>query len=160
GRHFPRRPWNNGQGPGRRSAPGPDSRMFSQILTIGRNTFLESVRQPIYFILIALSGVCQIFTTWTASYSMGLTESAEVSGDAKMQLDLSMATVFVMGMLLAAFLATAVISKEIERKTVLTVVSKPVSRTVVVLGKYLGVAGAIVIAVLTMLLFLQMGVRH
>lgn len=131
-----------------------------QTLTIARNTFVESVRQPIYFILIMLAGIAQVITTWTAAYSLGLTESAEVTGDDKMQFDLSMATVFVCGMLLAAFLATAVISKEIERKTVLTVVSKPVSRTAVVLGKYLGVAGAILIAVLTMLLFMQMGLRH
>ena len=30
--------------------------MFSQTLTIARNTFLESVRQPIYFILTAIAG--------------------------------------------------------------------------------------------------------
>ena len=134
--------------------------MLWQILTIARNTFVESVRQPIYFILITLAGIAQVFTTWTAAYSMGMTESGEVSGDDKMQFDLGMATVFVCGMLLAAFLATSVISKEIDRKTVLTVVSKPVARMTVVLGKYIGVAGAILIAVLTMLLFLQMGIRH
>ena len=37
-------------------------------------------------------------------------------------LDIGLATIFVCGMLLAAFIATAVISREIERKTVLTVV--------------------------------------
>lgn len=134
--------------------------MLTQLLTIARNTFIESVRQPIYFILIAVAGLCQIFTTWSAGFAMGLTESGEVSGDNKLMLDISLATVFVCGMLLAAFLATAVLSKEIENKTVLTVVSKPVGRPTVVLGKYLGVAAAIVIAVVTMLLFLQMGLRH
>jgi hypothetical protein len=131
-----------------------------QLLTIARNTFLESVRQPIYFIIIALAGLMQLFTTWTAAFSMGLTESGEVSGDNKLMLDISLATIFVAGMLLAAFLATAVLSREIENKTVLTVVSKPVGRPTVVLGKYLGVATAIVIAVVTMLMFLQMGLRH
>lgn len=134
--------------------------MLSQILTISRNTFVESVRQPIYFILIVICGLAQLFTTWTAAYSMGYSDTSEVSGDDKVLLDLGMATVFVCGLLLSAFLATAVISKEIDNKTVLTVVSKPVSRVSVVLGKYVGVSLAILIAVITMLMFLQMGLRH
>ena len=134
--------------------------MISQTLTIARNTFIEAVRQPIYFILIALSGVLTLLTTWTAAYSMDYSSSAEVSADNKLMLDINLATVFVAGMLLAAFLATAVLSKEIERKTVLTVVSKPVARPTVVIGKYIGVSAAIVIAVTTMLLFVQLAVRH
>jgi hypothetical protein len=134
--------------------------MFSQLLTIARNTFVESVRQPIYFIIIALCGLCQLFTTWSAGFTMGMSESSEVSGDNKMLLDVGLATIFVCGLLLAAFLATAVLSREIDNKTVLTVVSKPVSRVTVVLGKYVGVAGAILIASLTMSLFLFVALRH
>ncbi len=134
--------------------------MLTQLITIARNTFVESVRQPIYFIIIALAGLFQIFTTWSAGFSMGMSDSSEVSGDDKLMFEISLATVFVCGTLLAAFLATAVLSREIENKTVLTVVSKPVGRPTVVLGKYLGVAAAIMIAVVTMLLFLQMGLRH
>src|SRR5687767_4692172 len=40
------------------------------------------------------------------------------------------------------------------------VVSKPVSRHTLILGKYLGVAAAMLLATLTMLLFLQMAIRH
>jgi len=134
--------------------------MLSQSLTIARNTFLESVRQPIYFILTAICGVAILITFWTAAFSMDYSSSAEVSADDKVALDISLATVFVCATLMAAFLATAVISKEIDRKTVLTVVSKPVARPTVVFGKYLGVTGAILIATVTMLLFVQMGVRH
>lgn len=134
--------------------------MFSQTLTIARNTFLESVRQPIYFILTAICGLAVLFTYWTAAFSMDYSSSAEVSADNKVALDIALATVFVCATLMAAFLATAVISKEIDRKTVLTVVSKPVARPTVVVGKYLGVTGAILIAVLSMLLFVMLGVRH
>lgn len=134
--------------------------MIFQTLTIARNTFVEAVRQPIYFILMAIAGMFILLTTWTAAYSMDYSSSAEVSADNKLALDVNLATVFVVGMLLAAFLATAVLSKEIERKTVLTVVSKPVARPTVVFGKYLGVSGAILIAVVTMLMFVFMAVRH
>lgn len=134
--------------------------MLSQVLTIARNTFTESIRQPIFFVLVVLSGILQWFNTWGTGFSMGDSSSAEVSGDNKLLLDIGLATVFVFGMLLAAFIATAVVSKEIERRTVLTVVSKPIGRPVVVFGKYLGVLAAILVAVLTMLLFLLMGIRH
>jgi hypothetical protein len=130
--------------------------MISQTLTIARNTFLESVRQPIYFILTCICGLAVLFTYWTAAFSMDYSSSA----DDKVALDIALATVFVCATLLAAFLATAVISKEIDRKTVLTVVSKPVGRPTVVIGKYFGVTGAILIAAASMLLFVMLGVRH
>ena len=55
--------------------------MLSILLAIARNTFIECVRQPIYFILIALAGMAQVFTTWTAAFSMGYSDTSEVSGD-------------------------------------------------------------------------------
>ncbi len=134
--------------------------MILQTSTIARNTFVESVRQPIFFIVLILAGMLQVFTTWSTAYSMGYTTSAEVSKDNKLLLDIGLATIFVAGMLLAAFVATAVLSREIESKTVLTVVSKPISRAAVVLGKYLGVAGAIAVAVIIMTAYLLLGLRH
>ena len=134
--------------------------MLSQFFTIARNTFVESVRQPILLLLILFSGLLQIMNTWMAAFSMGRTSSAEVFGDNKLLLDVGLATIFGAGMLMAAFLATAVISSEIDRKTMLTVVSKPISRTWVILGKYLGVAGAITGAVVIMLAFLLLAIRH
>lgn len=134
--------------------------MIVQTTTIARNTFVESVRQPIYLIVLLLAGALQVFSTWSTAYSMGYSDSAEVSKDNKLLLDIGLATVFVAGMLLAAFIATAVVSREIESKTVLTVVSKPISRASVVLGKYLGVAGAIVVAVVVMEAYLLLGLRH
>ena len=62
-----------------------------------------------------------------------------------MLIDIGMATVFVAGGLLAAFVATGVLTREIENKTALTVISKPVGRPLFVLGKFLGVAGALIL---------------
>jgi ABC-type transport system involved in multi-copper enzyme maturation permease subunit len=47
---------------------------------------------------------------------------------------------------LAAFSATGVLAREIENKTVLTVISKPVGRPVFIVGKFLGLAGALSVA--------------
>ena len=134
--------------------------MIVQTATIAKNTFVESIRQPIFFIVLMLSGALQVFTTWSTAYSMGYTTSAEISKDNKLLVDIGLGTIFVAGMLLAAFIATAVLNREIESKTVLTVVSKPISRTSLILGKYIGVAGAITIAVLVMTIYLLLGLRH
>ncbi len=134
--------------------------MILQTTTIARNTFVESIRQPIYYIVLLLAGALQVFSTWSTAYSMGYTDSSEVSKDNKLLLDIGLASIFVAGMLLAAFMATAVMSREIESKTILTVVSKPISRSAVVLGKYLGVAGAIFVAVVIMVTYLMLAIRH
>jgi hypothetical protein len=134
--------------------------MLTQIFTIARNAFVESIRQPVFFIMLLVAGIAQVLNTWNTGFSMGMDSTGEVTGDNKLLLDIGMATVFVCGMLLAAFVATAVISREVDNKTILTIVSKPVARPTVVLGKYLGVAAAILLAMGIMLGFLLMALRH
>ncbi len=134
--------------------------MLLQLLTIARNTLVESLRQPIFLLLILINALLQILTTWSTGFTMSYDSSAEVSGDNKLLLDIGLSTIFLFATLMAAFVATAVFSREIENKTVLTVVSKPVGRPVLVLGKYLGVAAAILIAAVTMLCFLLLSIRH
>ncbi len=134
--------------------------MFSQLLAIARNTFVESVRQPIFFVLVGVSGILQIFNSLLSTYSMGYTDTTEVTGDDKLFLDIGLATVLFCATLLASFVATAVISREIEQKTALTVISKPVGRPLFVLGKYLGVAGAVSAAVALMMAFFLLALQH
>ncbi len=134
--------------------------MLFQALAIARNAFVESLRQPVVFVLVALCGVLQLFNTWSSAFSMGLSETGEVEGDNKMLLDVGLGTIFVIAMLLAGFVATAVLSREIHNRTILMVIAKPIARPVVVLGKYLGVAGSLLVATLPMVVFLLMGIRH
>lgn len=135
--------------------------MLSQLLAIARNTFVESIRQPIVFVLVMASGVLQVFNSMLSNYSMGLSAvEGEVTGDDKMFLDIGLATVLGCATLLAAFIATAVISREIEQKTALTVISKPVGRPLFVVGKFLGVAGAMGAAMAIMLAFFLFTLQH
>jgi ABC-type transport system involved in multi-copper enzyme maturation permease subunit len=136
--------------------------MLLQSTTIARNTFVESLRQPVTLMLVLLAAVLIILSTWTTGYSLGYasTESSEVQSDNKLLFDIGLSTVFGLGTILAGFIATSALSKEIENRTILTIVSKPVSRVAVVLGKFLGVAGALLWVTLIMLVFLLMGIRH
>jgi ABC-2 type transport system permease protein len=137
-----------------------DDDMFVLIRTIAKNTFIEALRQPIFFILILLALISLVLTTWSTGFSLGFSDSAEVSGDNKMLLELGLATLFLAGSLLAGCIATSAISREIENKTVLTVVAKPVPRAVVIIGKFVGLAGAISLAMITLQAGLLLCVRH
>lgn len=112
--------------------------MIEQLFTIGRNTFLESIRQPIFVVLLLMGALVLILNPAVAAYTM--------DDDNKLMIDMGLSTLFLAGVLLAAFTATGVVSTEVENRTVLTVVSKPVPRPVFVLGKYGGVAAALIMA--------------
>lgn len=129
--------------------------MFQQILTIARNTFTESIRQPIFVVLILVGALALVLNPSLAAYSM---ETG--GGDNKMLVDLGLSTIFLAGLLLAAFTATGVVSSEVENRTVLTVVSKPVPRPAFVIGKYAGVATAISLAVYVLSIVFIFTIRH
>ena len=112
--------------------------MFAQTLAIVRNTFFESIRQPILLVMLVVATIGLIFCNLLAGFTM--------EDDQRMMVDLGLSTVFVSGTILAAFIATNVLNREIENLTVLTVISKPVPRPIFVLGKFLGVACALVLA--------------
>jgi ABC-2 type transport system permease protein len=113
--------------------------MFQQVLAIIRNTFLESIRQPIVLVVTLVAALLVLFSG-QAAFTM--------EDDQRMLLDMGLATLFLAGALLSAFVATSVLTREIENKTVLTVVSKPVGRPLFIVGKYIGVVAAILMPML------------
>lgn len=126
--------------------------MLQQLYVIGRNTFTESIRQPIYLVLILLGMLALLMNPALAAYTL--------TNDNQLMIDMGLSVLLVVGLLLAAFTATRVVSAEIDSRTVLTVISKPVKRPVFVVGKFLGVAGAIVAAYWVLALFFLLSVRH
>jgi ABC-type transport system involved in multi-copper enzyme maturation permease subunit len=110
---------------------------LEQLLAIARNTFAESVRQPIVLVVAVIATILCILSNPLAAYTM--------DDDQRMFVDIGLSTVFIGSAIVAAFIATNVLSREIENRTVLMVVSKPVARPIFVVGKYLGVAAALVL---------------
>lgn len=116
--------------------------MVEQLFAIIRNTFFESIRQPIVLVLLVVATLLIIFSNATSAFTM--------EDDQKMLVDIGLATIFIFGALLASFIASNVLTREIENRTVLTVISKPVGRPLFVIGKFLGVAGAILLSTIYM----------
>ena len=122
------------------------------LFSIARNAFLEAIRQPVHAVLICGAVVALVLNVNIASYTL--------EDDNKLLVDLGLSTLFLTGMLMAAFTATSILSREIENKTVVTVVSKPVSRWAVVVGKFGGVAAAIATAYWLLAVVFLLTVRH
>jgi hypothetical protein len=111
---------------------------MNQLIAIAKNTFLQTIRQPVYgiIVLVTLGGLAMApsITGWT------------LDDDNKMLRDIGLSTLLIQGLFLSCFAACSVLDAEIEDKTVLTVASKPVSRWRFIFGKYLGVLGALTAA--------------
>ena len=112
--------------------------MFTQTFAIARNAFFESIRQPIVLVLLVSATVLLLLASPLSAFTM--------ENDQRMLLDIGLATIFMIGMLLAIFVSSNVLGREIHNKTTLTVVSKPVSRPQFVIGKFLGASLAICIS--------------
>ncbi len=126
--------------------------MFQQLLTIGRNTFLESIRQPIYLVLILAGCLLLAFSPQLATFTM--------DDDNKLLVDIGLSIIFTMGLFIACFTAASVLTSEIEHMTVLTVVSKPVARPVFIVGKFLGVTAAVLMATGILACLFLLTIRH
>lgn len=126
--------------------------MFQRFITIALSTFVETIRQPIYGILLLVTTLLSILNVSLSGFTL--------ENDDKLLLDVGLSTLLLSGLFLAAFSATGVISREIENKTVLTVISKPISRPVFILGKFGGLFAAMLLAFYLCFLVFLLAMRH
>jgi ABC-type transport system involved in multi-copper enzyme maturation permease subunit len=100
---------------------------------------MELVRQPIYLLLMTTASCFTIFLSSVYYFGFG--------DDQWLVKDSTLAIMFMSGLFAAALSASAAVAHEIRSGTALAVMAKPVSRWQFLIGKYLGLAGAL--AVLT-----------
>jgi ABC-type transport system involved in multi-copper enzyme maturation permease subunit len=106
------------------------SSSVSRILTIGLNTFREAVRDRVLYNLI----VFVLLITAAAVLLGELTDGQE----ARTIVNLGLTAILIFGTFIAIFVGVGLVSKEIEKRTVYAVLSKPVGRGEFIVGKYLG----------------------
>jgi hypothetical protein len=100
-------------------------------LVIVRYTFLESVQQPIYALLLTF-GAAVLFV-------FGLLPFFTLGEDVKMFKSVALDVIMLLVLLATLFATSKSIYEEIEDRTMLTLMSKPVQRWEVMIGKYLGI---------------------
>jgi len=117
---------------------------FFKIAAIALNTFMEAVRDRILYAILVFALVMLAGSTVLVTVSVG--------GEEKIIKDMGLACISIFGSLIAIFLGIGLVSKEIEKRTVYTVLSKPIHRSQFVLGKYLGLVLTLLVNVSVMAL--------
>lgn len=113
-----------------------------RILAVARNTFREAVRDKVLYVLLFFAAVA-IF----GSKALGW---ISIGQDIKIVKDITLAATSLFGALIAIFVGTSLVYKEIDKRTLYTIISQPMYRYEFILGKYLGLMGLLAVVVLVM----------
>ncbi|MEA5574710.1 ABC transporter permease [Calothrix sp. UHCC 0171] len=110
---------------------------------LASNVFKEVVRDRILYI-IGIYGLILVV-------AMRLLPDLAASTEAKMLPDFGLAAMSALGTIVAIFVGTGLVNKEIEKRTILMLISKPVSRAEFISGKFIGLSSvlAVLVAVMT-----------
>ncbi|MGB3640097.1 MAG: ABC transporter permease [Rivularia sp. (in: cyanobacteria)] len=123
----------------------------NRVIAIANNSFREVVRDRILYII-------GFYAVILAVAVILLPQLAAATED-KMFLDVGLAVMSTLSLIIAVFVGTGLVSKEIEKRTILMLIAKPISRSEFIIGKYLGLSTVLALLVLAMsaiyLIFLQ-----
>ena len=103
-----------------------------RILAVAQNTFREAVRDKVLYVLLLFAA-----TAILGSKALGW---ISIGQDIKIVKDISLGAVSVFGVLIAIFVGTNLVYKEIDKRTIYTILCRPMWRFEFIVGKYLGLA--------------------
>lgn len=123
------------------------------IITIGLNTFREAIRNKILYSLLFFAVLVII-----ASLAFG---ALSVHEEVRLTTDLGLAGMSLFSIIIAIFVGVNLVYKELERKTIYSLIPKPVHRYQFVLGKYLGmlITLGVLVLVMSAVLFVVVAVQ-
>jgi ABC-type transport system involved in multi-copper enzyme maturation permease subunit len=104
---------------------------MGRIWAIALNTFREAVRDRVLYGVVGFGAAVQLF-------ALALAELA-LDQQARVVRDVGLATVSLFSVVVALFLGSSLLYKEIERKTLYVILPKPIRRDEFLLGKYGGI---------------------
>ena len=115
---------------------------MSRIISIAKNTFREAVRDRVLYNLVLF-----VLLLIACAILLGdLTDGQE----ARTIVNIGLNAMLLFGTFIAIFVGVGLVSKEIEKRTVFAVFSKPIGRGGFIVGKYLGLCLTILVNVLVM----------
>ncbi len=123
-----------------------------KLFTLAKNTFIETLRQPVYAVIIIAALLLLFISPSLTMYTM--------SDDNKFLREVGLSTLFLASLFIAIFSASGAVAEEIENKTITTVLSKPVQRPIFIIAKFIGVAAAVTLAHYICTVALLMAIRH
>ncbi len=113
-------------------------------LTVALNTFLEAIRDHILYTLL-------IFALLIIGSSI-IVGNLTIGQGYKVVTDIGLASISIFGVLIAILVGIGLVHKEIEKKTIYNILSKPILRSEFLFGKYMGLLITISVNVVLMTL--------
>jgi ABC-type transport system involved in multi-copper enzyme maturation permease subunit len=114
-----------------------------RIWAIAANGFREVIRDRILYFIG--------FFALLMAFALRLLPEIAVGTHQKIFLDLGLAAIGLLGVMVAVFVGTGLINKEIDKRTILVLIPKPLSRAEFILGKHLGLSGVLAVMLGVML---------
>jgi ABC-type transport system involved in multi-copper enzyme maturation permease subunit len=111
--------------------------MNARIAHIASNTFREAVRDRVLYNLIAFAVLISAAAIFIGQISIEIERLVVIN--------LGLTAVSLFGVVIAIFIGIGLVSKEIEKRTLYTVLSRPVRRWEFIVGKFFGLAGTLVV---------------
>lgn len=115
---------------------------MSRIYAIMLNTFREAVRDRVLYAVLGFACAVLLFTLAIAELSL--------HDKLRVVSDVGLASISLFSVVIAVFLGSSLLYKEIERKTLYVILPKPIARVEFLLGKYLGIVLTAVVFVALM----------
>jgi ABC-type Na+ efflux pump permease subunit len=115
-------------------------------MAVAQAAYRETIRQPLFWFLLVFSIIFMLVSVFLPYFTLG--------EDLKMMKDLQLDAILLPTLILCIFVAALSISEEIEGRTAITLLSKPVARWQFLFGKYIGImlAGLLMALLLTLVL--------
>jgi len=102
------------------------------VVAIALNTYREAIRDRVLYLILAFALVLIAVSRFVSMLTVG--------SEVKIVKDLGLSAISIFGLLTAVFVGVSLVFKEIERRTVYTLLAQPVRRWQFVCGKYLGLS--------------------
>ena len=120
---------------------------------IAHNTFREATRDRVLAGVLVAGVVLLLLTQALAPLALGEAQ--------RLTVDLGLSGISILGLLVIVMVGASLVGKEIERRTIFNLLSRPISRPAYLIGKWIGLAGAlwVLVAVLAAGLWGVLAVR-
>ena len=105
---------------------------MNAIVAIALNTFREAIRDRILYLILAFALALIAISHFVSMLTVG--------SEVKIVKDLGLSAISIFGLLTAVFVGVSLVFKEIERRTVYTLLAQPVRRWQFVCGKFAGLS--------------------
>lgn len=115
---------------------------MQKIAAIALNTFRESIRDRIFYSLLAFAVLMLAFSLVLGNLTIG--------DEIKIIKDFGLGAISLFGVLIAIFVGISLVYKEMEKRTIYVILANPIARYQFILGKYAGLSLTLLVEVVVM----------